>query len=83
LNLIQICIGQDGEESGRLSRSSVGSSGSGGGVATSSIRPAQPMPGERRLVLSQEDRELMDLFRSQGRQGLIESLSDVTGRLWQ
>ncbi len=45
----------------------MGSSGSGGGVATSSIRPAQPMPGERRLVLSQEDRELMDLFRSQGR----------------
>lgn len=51
-------------ESGRLSRSSVGSSGSGGAPS----RAAQGPAPERRLVLTQDDRDLMDMFRSQGTQ---------------
>lgn len=51
-------------ESGRLSRSSVGSNNSGGGGRGQQQQP--PPPGERRLNLTQEDRELMDMFRSQG-----------------
>ncbi len=67
----------DGTESGRLSRSSIGSTGSGGGGGNASAgsggfgagtRPSVAVapPPERRLMLTQEDRELMDLFRSQG-----------------
>ena len=44
-------------ESGRLSRTSVGSNGSGSRLSG---------PPERKLHLTQEDRELMDMFRSQG-----------------
>jgi len=43
-------------ESGRLSRTSVGSNGSGSRLSG---------PPERKLHLTQEDRELMDMFRSQ------------------
>ena len=46
-------------ESGRLSRTSVGSNGSGG-------RLSQSGAPERKLHLTQEDRELMDMFRAQG-----------------
>ena len=57
---------QDGAgESGRLSRSSVGSNNSGGG-GRQQQQQQPPPPGERRLNLTQEDRELMDMFRSQG-----------------
>lgn len=55
------------ENSGRLSRSSVGSNNSGGTSAGRSSQQCGPMPiGERRLNLTQDDRELMDMFRSQG-----------------
>ena len=50
------------EMSGRLSRSSVGSNNSGSGGRMI------PPGGERRLNLTQDDRELMDMFRSQGTQ---------------
>lgn len=57
----------DASESGRLSRSSVGSNNSGGGGGGGRISSQPPLPpNERRLILSQEDRELMDMFRSQG-----------------
>jgi len=49
-------------ESGRLSRTSVGSNGSGG---TSRQCQGPPPPPERRLNLTGEDRELMDMFRNQ------------------
>lgn len=61
------------EESGRLSRSSVGSNGSGGTLG----RPSQQAafaPVERRLVLTQDDRELMDMFRSQGK---LKTISEI------
>ena len=61
-----------GGDSGRLSRSSVGSNNSGGAPYRPSYQQQQsmasgpPPPGERRLNLTQEDRQLMDMFRSQG-----------------
>ena len=52
---------------GRLSRSSVGSNNSGGAASVNRVSQAGPPPvGERRLNLTQDDRELMDMFRSQG-----------------
>lgn len=55
------------ESSGRLSRSSVGSNNSGGpSGGRVSQQSGPPPPGERRLNLTQDDRELMDMFRSQG-----------------
>ncbi len=60
--------GEQGESSGRLSRSSVGSNNSGGAASVSRLSQAGPPPvGERRLNLTQDDRELMDMFRSQGK----------------
>ena len=60
--------GEQGDSSGRLSRSSVGSNNSGGAVSVSRVSQAGPPPvGERRLNLTQDDRELMDMFRSQGK----------------
>lgn len=51
--------------SGRLSRCSVGSNTStGSGGRMSNHGP--PPPGERKLHLTQDDRELMDMFKSQG-----------------
>lgn len=55
------------ESSGRLSRSSVGSNNSGGISGGRVSQHSGPPPvGERRLNLTQDDRELMDMFRSQG-----------------
>ena len=55
------------ENSGRLSRSSVGSNNSGGASGGRGSQQSGPQPiGERRLNLTQDDRELMDMFRSQG-----------------
>lgn len=56
------------ESSGRLSRSSVGSNHSGGAVSGGrlSVSSGPPPVGERRLNLTQDDRELMDMFKSQG-----------------
>lgn len=59
------------ENSGRLSRSSVGSNHSSGGAVSGgrlSVSSGPPPVGERRLNLTQDDRELMDMFRSQGNQ---------------
>ena len=73
----EIEAGLDQVDNGRLSRSSVGSNNSGGsGVgqyrpsyqqqqSTAGAGPPQPM-GERRLNLTHDDRQLMDMFRSQG-----------------
>lgn len=55
-----------GDNSGRLSRSSVGSNNSGGGRVSQQQAAGPPPVGERRLNLTQEDRQLMDMFRSQG-----------------
>lgn len=55
------------ESSGRLSRSSIGSNNSGGTSGGRLSQHSGPPPvGERRLNLTQDDRELMDMFRSQG-----------------
>jgi hypothetical protein len=72
----EIEAGLDQVDNGRLSRSSVGSNnsnGSGGQYRPSyqqqqSLASGVPPPsGERRLNLTHDDRQLMDMFRSQGK----------------
>lgn len=57
-------VDHSGRRSSASSNHSSGTATSGGRISSA----GQPPPvGERRLNLTQDDRELMDLFRSQGR----------------